>query len=124
VKLLLDAHIAKATIGALRKTCPQMEVEHLAQWRDGRLLAAEDEEILAACQDEHRVLLTYDLATIPDLLRRWMAEDRPHAGVIFADQNTVKPNDAGAVASALALMRDEMEGVNTTNLVRFLRSAG
>ena len=89
MKLLLDVHVAKATVGALRKAAPQIQAEHIAQWRGGSLRAANDDEILAACYDDQRVFLTYDMATIPDLLRRWMAEDRPHSGVVFADNNTM-----------------------------------
>jgi hypothetical protein len=116
--LLLDVHVTKAVVGALHKAAPAIQAEHISQWRGGLFLRADDAEILAACHSEKRMLLTYDLATIPDLLRRWMAEDRPHSGVIFSDENTVKPNTPAEVASALA---DEIGDTNTTNLVRYLR---
>jgi predicted nuclease of predicted toxin-antitoxin system len=121
VKLLLDVHIAKAALGALQKAAPQVHAEHISQWRGGAFLRTEDAEILAACHAEKRVLVTYDLATIPDLLRRWMAEDRPHSGVVFADENTVKPNAPGEVASAIASLAKDIGNADTTNLVRHLR---
>ena len=65
MKLLLDVHVAKAVLGALRKTAPSVQAEHISQWRHGALLTADDEAILAACYPEERMLLTYDLATIP-----------------------------------------------------------
>ena len=123
MKVLLDVHVAKATVGALRKIAPDIQAEHIATWRNGVLRRAEDEEILAACQAERRILLTYDLTTIPDLLRRWMAEDRPHSGVIFGDENTVGQNSPSEVASAVAALAREIGGADTTNLVRFLRPA-
>jgi hypothetical protein len=67
------------------------------------------------------MLLNYDLATIPDLLRRWMAEGRSHSGVIFADENTVKPNAPTEVATAIAGLAREIGNADTTNLIRFLR---
>jgi len=116
VKLLLDVHVAKATLGALRKAAPQIHAEHIAQWRGGTLLAADDGEILAACHTERRVFLTCDMATIPDLLRRWAAEDRPHSGVVFGDDNTVQPNSPAEVASAVAALAREIGSADTTNL--------
>src|SRR5688500_6259991 len=98
VRLLLDCHITKATLPALRKKVPSLEAQHLALWRGGAFLRSSDEDILAACHQERRALVTFDQRTIPDLLRQWAAEDRPHSGVIFGDQNTVKPNRPGAVA--------------------------
>ena len=73
MKLLLDVHVAKATIGALAKAAPAVRVEHVADWRRGGLRAASDGEILSACHEERRVFLTFDLRTIPGLLRHWAA---------------------------------------------------
>ena len=121
MKLLFDCHVAKAAVGALRKVAPGIQAEHLAQWRGGAFLRAGDDEILAACHDERRVFLTYDQATVADLLRQWFAEERPHSGVIFADENTVKPNDPGDVARAVAELAGEIGSSDTKNLVRYLR---
>jgi hypothetical protein len=121
VKLLFDCHVAKATVGALRKIAPGIQATHLTQWRGGAFLRAGDDEILAACHKERRVLLTYDQATIADLLRLWAAEERPHSGLVFADENTVKPNVPANVASAVAALAEEIGTADTTNLVRFLR---
>ena len=123
MKLLLDVHVAKATIGALRKVSPQIQAEHIAQWRGGALLQANDDEILSACHKESRVFLTYDMATILDLLRQYMAHERPHSGVVFADENTVKPNSPAEVASAVAALAKEIGIADTTNLVPYLRRA-
>jgi len=120
MKLLLDVHVAKAVLGALRKTAPAVQAQHLSQWRHGALLQADDETILAACHTEKQMLLTYDLATIPDLLRRWMAEDRPHSGVIFADEHTLKPNAPAALAAAIADLAREIGSRDTTNLIHHL----
>jgi hypothetical protein len=123
VKLLLDCHISKATAQALRKSLATLDAEHLAGWRSGAFLRASDEDILAACHRERRAFVTFDQRTIPDVLRCWAAEQRPHSGVIFGDENTVKPSHPGAVAGALARLAKEIGDADTTNLVRFLRAA-
>jgi predicted nuclease of predicted toxin-antitoxin system len=123
VKLLFDVHIAGATVVALRKIAPQIQSEHIAHWRNGTFLQADDNEILTACHVEDRVLVTYDMATIPDLLRRRISEQRPHSGVFFVDGNTIKPNRPGEVASAIAAVAKEIGDADTTNLIRFLRPA-
>jgi hypothetical protein len=122
VRLLLDCHISKATVRALQQSYSLLDVEHLAVWHSGAFLRASDEEILIVCHRERRVFATFDQRTIPDLLRSWAAEQRSHSGVIFGDENTVKPARPGAVASALARLVKEIGDSDTTNLVRFLRS--
>src|SRR5260221_3489317 len=101
MRLLLDAHIPAAVIGALRKRHPGMDVQHLARWRRGDLLEAADDEILSACLTEKRVWVTFDLATVPDLLARFADEGRNHAGVFLADEKTVPPERIGPLAAAL-----------------------
>jgi len=123
VKLLLDSHVKKAVVEALRRRVPRLDAVHLAHWREGALLAAEDDAILAACWEERRLWLTYDQQTVPDLLRQWAAEERPHAGVFFGDRNTVPPNDVRAVAAAVARLVGEIGAGDTTNLVRYLSPA-
>ena len=121
MNLLFDCHIAKATLGALRKLAPDIQVEHLAGWRSGAFLRASDADILAACQEEHRTFVTFDQKTIPDLLRQLAAEDRPHSGVIFGDDKTLKPDNPSAVAVSLAALAKEIGNADTSNMIRFLR---
>jgi len=123
VRLLLDAHIAKATVVALRKRLPSAQVEHVAHWRAGAFLKASDQDILSACHEEARVLVTFDQRTIPGLLRQWAAEERAHSGVIFGDKNSVAPDRPGVVAAAICSLAREIGGVATLNMVRFLRRA-
>jgi hypothetical protein len=95
-------------------------VQHLAGWRGGAFLRAEDGEILARCHEESRMFLTYDMATIPDLLRQWAAQGWPHSGVIFADRNTVPPNSPGLVSAAVARVARDIGDRPTASLVLFL----
>jgi hypothetical protein len=121
VKLLLDGHIKKAAGPALQRRCLGVDVVHIADWRGGVLRTAEDADILIACFEENRVLVTYDQRTIPNLLRRWAAEERSHAGVIFGDSDSVTASDPGAIAAALSVLIKEVSGSDMTNVVRYLR---
>jgi hypothetical protein len=123
VRLLLDGHIKKAAIQALHRLNPGCEVSHIADWQGGALRTAEDADILAACFEDGRILVTYDQRTIPGLLRRWAAEERSHAGVIFGDHDSVPPSDPGAVAEALSTIIVEVSETDMTNGVRYLRRA-
>jgi hypothetical protein len=121
VRLLLDGHIAKAAVTALRRFAPRLDVAHVAEWRGGAFRTAEDAAILAACFEEGRSFITYDQRTIPDLLRQWAAEEKPHGGVIFGDNNTVPPDDPGAVARAIAGLAQRTAGAEMTNVVLYMR---
>jgi hypothetical protein len=121
VRLLLDAHIKKAAVSALEGRCPGVDAVHIADWHGGVFRTAEDPEILMTCFEEERVLVTYDQRTIPNLLRRWAAEERSHAGVIFGDSGSVPGNDPGAIAEALSALIGEVSGSDMTNVVRYLR---
>ncbi len=119
--LLLDCHIPKATLKALRSKAAFLQVENLAAWRAGAFLRASDEDILSACYEEQRTFITFDLRTIPDLLRQWAAEDRPHSGVIFVDDKTF-PANSPAFTSALATLASEYRSTGVLNIVRFLHA--
>ncbi|SRR5258706_3252664 len=121
MKLLLDVHIAASVVNAIRKRQPGLDVQHLAGWKRGVLREAEDAEILDACAGDRRVWVTYDLATVPDLLSQFAEEGRDHAGVFFADDASLPPEDIGALTKAISDLVEELAGANTTNLVRFLR---
>ena len=99
MKLLFDCPIAKAALAALRKAAPSLHADHLADWRGGAFRRADDAEVLSACHSERRVFVTFDQRTIPDLLRHWVAEERDHSGVVFGDENTVRPNSPVEVAA-------------------------
>ena len=122
MKLLLDSHIPKAVARALQRRASGLDVIHVADWRGGVYRDADDGKILAACFDEGRVFVSYDQQTIPLLLRRWAEQEKPHAGVIFGDVNTVPPDRVGMVVRALAALVEDLSGSDMTNVLRYLRS--
>ena len=118
---MLDSHIPAAVITALRKGHPGLDVQHLARWRGGDLLEAQDADILAACAEESRVWITYDLATVPSLLTRLASEGQEHAGVFLVDDATIPPEEIGRLAAAISDLIREIGEADTRNLVRFVQ---
>ena len=93
MKLLLDAHVPPAVAKALSRRCPGLDVVHLCDWRERAYLRAEDRDILRAAAGEARTLFTYDLKTIPGLLRALAETEEEHGGVIFADDRSIPSDD-------------------------------
>jgi hypothetical protein len=123
VKLLLDVHVPAAVVAALVRRDPSPDVVHLRDWRGGACLGADDREILAIAAGEARTLLTYDLRTIPVLLRALAEANDDHAGVIFADDRSIPSDDVGAIAAALRALCREQGDEDWTNRALFLRPA-
>lgn len=99
MKLLLDAHIP--AVVARELSSQQCDAAALRTWRDGRYLDSTDDMILRAAQDEGRVLVTYDIHTLPSLLKQWVEDGSPHAGVILISVKTIVPSDVGSLTRAL-----------------------
>ncbi len=66
-------------------------------------------------------LVTYDLGTIPPLLKRWAEAGRDHGGVIFVDQRTIPSSDFGSLARGLQALFRESGKWDWNNRVIFLR---
>jgi len=121
VKLLLDVHVPAAVVDALVRRHADADIVHLRDWRDGACIGKEDQEILATAATEGRTLFTYDLRTIPSLLRTFAETNVDHAGVIFADDHSIPTDDVGAIAAALGALWREQGDENWTNRAVFLR---
>ncbi len=119
--LLLDENVSPAVARALVAVATSVDVVPLQSWQDGSRLGAPDDLLLKEAAAEGRVLVTYDLRTIPPLLRVWVEAGQLHAGVIFVDQGTIPPGDVGALARALARLVAEAAQVDWTNRVEYLQ---
>jgi predicted nuclease of predicted toxin-antitoxin system len=107
---LLDEHISRRVVPALRRK--GVDVLGLREWREGSMLGADDEEILAVALPEGRSLVTYDLRTMPPLLRRLAEAGTQHAGVILISVKTVAQDDVRTLARLLAqLVETHQEGL-------------
>jgi hypothetical protein len=121
LRLLLDEHIAPAVAMGLRRRNKSFVVRALREWEDGAYLGQDDAACLRAAYRAGLTLVTYDLRTIPPLLKRWTEEGRSHGGVIFVDEKTISPADVGGLVRALAsLLRESRKG-NWQDRVVFLR---
>jgi len=111
LRLLLDEHIAPAVARQLRQRAPELEVWPLATWEGGVFLGADDDAILGAAAHAGCTLVTYDLRTVPPLLKCWAERGSDHAGVIFVDCRTLPQRGVGALARALVeLWHGQREG--------------
>ena len=121
LKLLLDEHISPAVADSLRRGHRRLVVSCLAEWEGGEFLGKEDSACLQQAAAQGLTLVTYDLRTIPPLLKAWAEEDRKHGGVIFVDEKTISPADTGGLARALSNLFRKAAKWNWTNRVCFLK---
>ena len=104
MRFLLESHIPHAVARELTRRCPTLVVVHLRDWKQGRFLHAPDEDLLAEAVRERLTLATYDLKTIPLLLRRLAEEGGHHGGVVLTDDATIASSNVGGLVAALAAL--------------------
>ena len=113
-RLLLDAHVPADVAKAVKRLCPQADIQHVSSWQDAAYINAADDVLLEACWQERRALVSKDRATLPGWIALRVADNRPHGGVLFYDLERFKANQIGALAKAIvaALMATEGNLVN------------
>lgn len=104
LKLLTDEHLSPMIAPAVRKLSPKATILCLHDWREGHFLGASDAMVLGEAATEGLTLVTFDVRTIPPLLKNWAVQGTDHAGVIFADRRSYPQNDIGGIARALAAL--------------------
>lgn len=122
LRLLTDEHISPAVARAVHRTTPTIDVVCLRDWEHGQMLSAKDELVLQEAHRQRRTLVTYDLRTIPPLLRAWAEEGQDHAGVILIDERTLHPADIRRLARALTKLWHAEHRHDWQNRVLFLRA--
>lgn len=80
MRFLLDAHVSGRSVGG-----PLRDAGHDVRALDHEpeLEGLEDEDVLALATDDGRILVTYNVADFPEILREWASGGRWHAGVIL-----------------------------------------
>ena len=121
LRLLLDEHLSPDIAEGLRRKIKNLTVYGLAEWEGGRFLGLSDETILEAAAVQKLTLVTYDLKTIPPLLKAWMEVGHEHGGVIFVDHKTVPSSDFGGLIRALQKLLHDDADADWKNRVCFLR---
>ena len=94
----------------------------MAEWEGGIFLGKEDYACLQEAARQKLTLVTYDLRTIPSLLKLWAEEGRSRGGVIFVDEKTISPANFGGLVRGLNYLIGEAAEMDWTNRVYFLRS--
>lgn len=100
-----------------------IEAESLAQWRGGAHRLAVDPRILSLARTELRVFVTFDLQTVPDLLKALAVEGEAHAGVILVDDATIRQDDVGGLVRALRKIIDQQGTEDWADRVIYLARA-
>ena len=109
-RLLLDAHVPADVAKAVRRLCPQADVQHVSTWQDGAYINAADDILLEACWQESRALVSKDRATLPGWIALRVADNKPHGGILFYDLERFKANQIGALAKAIATVLKATKG--------------
>src|SRR5919108_5032866 len=99
LRLLLDAHISSAVARGLR--AHGADAVAITEWHGGRYRSAADPDVLRVAHLEQRTLVSYDLSSIPDLLRELAEAGEDHSGVIFVSQKTIREGDTAGLVEAL-----------------------
>ncbi len=72
-----------------------------------------------AAARERRVLVTFDVRTLPPLLRQWAETDLSHGGVILVSSRRFQPDDVRGLTRALRRLV-QAEGDTLEDQVLFL----
>lgn len=101
LQILTDEQIDPNVAVAARRRRREMSIVSLLDWLDGHFVGASDEELLREATRQAMTLLTFDLKTIPPLLRAWGERGIDHGGVIFVDHKSFAQNDTSGISKAL-----------------------
>ena len=85
------------------------------------MLGHPDEVCLEEATKSDLTLVSFDLRTLPSLLRTWSAEGRDHAGVVLIDEATISQREIGRLIRALAALYSRSHQLDWTNRIVFLR---
>lgn len=121
IKLLMDEHISPAVADGLRRRNRSLVVVSMVEWKNGEFLGQQDFVCLQQAAVQGLTLVTYDRRTIPLPLKTWAEEGRRHGGVIFVDEKTISPADAGSLVRALSELARATAQWDWSDRVCFLR---
>jgi hypothetical protein len=102
--LLLDESISHVIAEQTRNRRPEIAIQSVCHWRSGALMSHPDRLVLQAAFEEGLTLVTYDQKTIRPILSEWGYSGIDHAGVVFVDERTIRPDDFGGLVQAIEQM--------------------
>lgn len=118
MRLLLDEHVALAVARGV--VSAGVEAVALRDWQSGAYFQLPDDVILQAAHAAGWIMVTYDMRTIPPLLKGWGEQGRSHGGVVFVDDRTIAPSDVGGFVRALVRLASQLGDVEWENRVVYL----
>lgn len=121
LSFLLDEQISPQVDEQLSKKRPDIDIFSAHTWQQGVFRAASDEVLLTAARKAALTLVTYDLRTIPPLLRQWGDLGLSHAGVIFIDHRSIPSNQFGILVKTLIWLWDAEHQSLWLNRIVFLQ---
>ncbi|MEK7676152.1 MAG: hypothetical protein AAB676_10015 [Verrucomicrobiota bacterium] len=121
MELLLDEHVTPGIALAARKLSRGIRIVSIHDWLDGHFVGVPDAEILREAVRRRVTFVTFDLKTIPLLLRSWAELGMDRGGVVFVDEKTFAQNDVGGMARALCELRKLQGNLDWTNRAFFLQ---
>jgi predicted nuclease of predicted toxin-antitoxin system len=119
MRLLLETHFPAALARQLQRH--GIDAETLQDWQGGVFRTAGDEAILTAAAADGRVLVTYDVKTIPTRLMLWAEEERRHAGVILVSSTSFPTTDIGRLLRALVHVLNAVQDQGWADRIVYLR---
>jgi len=120
LKLLTDEHISPAVAPALKRLCREQFAISLHEWENGQFLGASDAIVLGEAATHGLTMVTFDVRTIPPLLKSWAEVGKDQAGVVFVDQRTYSQNEIGGIARALRELTRQFGEQDWSNRYFFL----
>ena len=121
LRILLDEHVNPAVADTARRMNPELTVVSVHDWENGHFCGAPDRELLLSASAQGLTLLTFDLRTIPTVLRSFAEEDIHHGGVVFVDEKSLPQNDVGGIARTLCRLAQTHGNVSWVNRVQYLK---
>lgn len=122
VRFLLDEHISPGVARLLREG--GVEAIALREWRQGEYLSQPDEDILRAACLEGLTLVTFDVHSIPPVLRYMAESGIVHAGVVFISTKSIDQDDVSHLVTALERLVSAQGDMSLENQVLFLSRHG
>jgi len=120
LSFLLDANLPPAIADVAHTLRPEISITYLAEFRDGTLHKAPDDEIILAANKAELTLVSRDTKTIPSILRAFYEAGIPFSGVVFVHRITFPHDNPGVIAKALIKLWDKTKNEGWISRVEFL----
>ena len=118
---LTDENISPVVAQEIRRTRPDIEIQSLMEWHEGRYVTKGDDIILEEAHAESRTFITYDRISMRSLLNSLYNQNRTHSGVVFIDNRSIQNNDFGKLIGAITNFCDlsfDSDLINSENYLR------